>query len=256
MKVSFPVLLLALALALSHQAFAQSNFIFMKDDVYLLIKREDGGVVDFTLSVGVRDGDTECFEGDVDCISIKGIAARSGDGYIFEDIDFPGSGLIILPKEGGYEIRNVTGDFGTGSANRQLLGDIAGLYSTAGNVTSVQQTEIDYNIVSPSGNIECNLWTNGNEELRCDMGALTYSFPDKPEDCPIDWGSSFGMFSMGPAEVLCVGDTIVGPLKVVIEYGQTIQYGSFLCTSEKTGLTCRNLDGHGFTLSKAKQTLF
>jgi hypothetical protein len=216
----------------------------------------DDNAIEFVLAAGVAAGETQCIEGNVDCISIKGTAVRSGDGYIFEDMDFPGSGLIILPTEGGYEIRNVTGDFGTGSANRQLLGDIAGLYSTAGNVTSVQESEIDYNIVSPSGNIECNLWTNGKEELRCDMGALTYSFPEKPEDCPVDWGSSFGMFSTGSAEVLCVGDTIVGPQKVVLDYGLTVQYGSFSCTSEKTGLTCRNLDGHGFTLSKAKQTLF
>lgn len=31
------------------------------------------------------------------------------------------------------------------------------------------------------------------------------------------------------------------------EYGVTGRFGGFTCQSEKTGLTCRNQDGHGFS---------
>ena len=37
---------------------------------------------------------------------------------------------------------------------------------------------------------------------------------------------------------------------------ETITLGSFSCTSEKTGMTCTNPAGHGFTIAKAKQRLF
>jgi hypothetical protein len=42
----------------------------------------------------------------------------------------------------------------------------------------------------------------------------------------------------------------------VLEYGSYISLGGITCVSERTGMTCTNLDGHGFTLSRARQSLF
>ena len=39
-------------------------------------------------------------------------------------------------------------------------------------------------------------------------------------------------------------------------YGSTVQLGDVSCDVEETGLTCTNLDGHGFTLSRAANTVF
>ena len=110
---------------------------------------------------------------------------------------------------------------------------------------------------SPSGNIQCMIATGEWASARCDMGDIVPSYTTPPPDCELDWGSSF---AIGPADqkgqLACVGDTVATPDGVVLEYGKTISLGGFTCRSEKSGMTCANPSGHGFTLSKAKQKLF
>lgn len=246
----------AAAVGFVEQASAYTAPAYLKEKAALHVKEETALGLRFALHVGLAAGETQCIEGSADCVTISGFAKREGDGYVFYSEEYYGSTLIIVPKGRGFWIKDTVGDFGTGSTNRFLLNDIEGVYGDAVNIEPETSAQVDYNIVTPSGNIECNIWTSVDEELRCDMKSLAPSFPIKPDDCPVDWGSAFGMLTRGRAEVLCIGDTIVGPPKMVIEYGHTVQYGSFTCTSEKTGLTCTNLDGHGFKLSKATQILF
>lgn len=110
---------------------------------------------------------------------------------------------------------------------------------------------------APSGNINCLLATGEYPEARCDMRVLTPSFTTPPPDCDLDWGSAFGI---GPADrkgyLVCTGDTTITPEAVVLGYGQSLSLGSITCTSEKTGMTCTNPAGHGFTISKANQHLY
>ena len=61
------------------------------------------------------------------------------------------------------------------------------------------------------------------------------------------------------APVLCAGDP--GPFLVeakarVLAYGRTWSAGGISCTSEATGLTCRNRSGHGFLLSRQRWRIF
>jgi len=43
----------------------------------------------------------------------------------------------------------------------------------------------------------------------------------------------------------------------VLRYGQTVRLGRRLsCTSRRAGLTCRNLAGHGFFLSRDRIRLY
>jgi hypothetical protein len=42
----------------------------------------------------------------------------------------------------------------------------------------------------------------------------------------------------------------------VLTYGATWQHNGFTCTSEQSGVTCFNADRHGFSLSRAKQSVF
>jgi len=41
-----------------------------------------------------------------------------------------------------------------------------------------------------------------------------------------------------------------------LPYGHTWRWHRFRCTSETTGLTCRNPQGHGFFLSRESQRVF
>jgi hypothetical protein len=64
------------------------------------------------------------------------------------------------------------------------------------------------------------------------------------------------MRETGPAEVLCVQtDRNKGGFDRA-EYGVTGEFGGFICQSSRKGLKCSNRDGHGFFLSRAKQSVF
>jgi len=109
---------------------------------------------------------------------------------------------------------------------------------------------------SPSGNIFCALMTGAYNEARCDMAELTPSYKKRPADCEQDWGSSFSVGPTGKGGLGCVGDTVMMQDAPVLSYGDSLDVGPFTCTSVKTGMTCMNAQGHGFTLSRAKQEVF
>lgn len=110
---------------------------------------------------------------------------------------------------------------------------------------------------SPTGNISCLIATGEYAVARCDMSSLTPSFTTPPPDCDLDWGSSFEVgLSSRKGVLACVGDSVADPSAVTLGYGETLSLGGFDCTSERSGMTCTNPAGHGFTLSKARQSLF
>jgi hypothetical protein len=110
---------------------------------------------------------------------------------------------------------------------------------------------------APSGNIQCMIATGDYAEARCDVMELASPIPARPADCDLDYGHAFGI---GPQDMLgsriCAGDTVADPNGMVLQYGDHIDLGGFRCTSEKTGMTCTNAAGHGFTLSRRAQSLF
>ena len=109
---------------------------------------------------------------------------------------------------------------------------------------------------SPSGNINCALMTGDFAGVRCDMTDLTRNY-QRPADCDLEFGDAF---EVGPNDrkgaVLCHGDTVIDPGSKELGYGASARLGAFTCTSEKTGMTCTNGLGHGFSISKASQKLF
>ncbi len=109
---------------------------------------------------------------------------------------------------------------------------------------------------APSGNISCMIATGEYAEARCDMRELTPSYTRRPADCDLDWGSSFSVGPNGRGILGCNGDTVATDDAIVLDYGKSVTLGGFTCTSEKTGVTCTNGLGHGFTLSRAKQRVF
>ena len=108
---------------------------------------------------------------------------------------------------------------------------------------------------TPSHNIGCIV---DAQSIRCDTRFQTkYSQPQyKPKGCDVDWGP-LGMGPTGRAHVLCVGDTALNPKAKVLPYGTSKLFGGkFRCSSRTTGLRCQNRSGHGFFISKQKQSIF
>ncbi len=108
---------------------------------------------------------------------------------------------------------------------------------------------------TPSGNITCVQWSEGSG-IRCDLGVTEKISLPKPKDCYQVWGQAFSLEPQGKAKPECVGDSI-GAIQVPeLPYGQVWQKNGFSCSAEKVGLRCTNTEGHGFSLSKKKQSLF
>ncbi|WP_167145382.1 hypothetical protein [Actinomyces sp. ZJ308] len=117
-------------------------------------------------------------------------------------------------------------------------------------------------IVSPSGNIGCDLSAHfagcGVLSYRSDgtygqdeMGSPKWWFDLSSGDTPQLGGRGEGAFSLDESF------RGAGSSPQVIEYGQSVAFGSWVCSSEETGMTCRNTEtGHGVFLSSARYETF
>lgn len=113
-----------------------------------------------------------------------------------------------------------------------------------------------YGFMMPSGNVYCN----GSVEftaIGCNIIEFSGPHPQpQPASCNQSWGHSFYMEGRGEVVMECrevpqrVNYTDVAP------YGVSASFGDITCISESTGLTCRNLDGHGFRLSRGTREIF
>ena len=118
-------------------------------------------------------------------------------------------------------------------------------------------------IVSPSGNIGCDLSAHhagcGVLSYRSDgtygkdeAGSPKWWFDLSSGGTPQLAGRSEGAFSLDEA---FRGGGSSSPQ--VVEYGQSVTFGSWVCSSEENGMTCRNTEtGHGVFLSSARYETF
>lgn len=113
---------------------------------------------------------------------------------------------------------------------------------------------------TPSHNIFCLASPAGDgqptPELRCDIQQTSTKAPKPPRSCPLSWGDAFVLDPTGPGRLLCHGDTTANRDDPVIAYGRQWRVYGFVCTSQTTGLTCVNGQGHGFSLARAAQKVF
>jgi hypothetical protein len=107
---------------------------------------------------------------------------------------------------------------------------------------------------SPSGNIFCELSEGEINSLRCEINTSLKPKPPEPYSgyCEFDWGRGFLLPADARPEILCISDTIADHNKSILAYGKTWNNGGFKCVSQKTGLTCTNRNGIGFSLSREK----
>lgn len=107
---------------------------------------------------------------------------------------------------------------------------------------------------SPSGNIKC---AADSSSVDCVI-LSTHSGVSAPvyEDCHANHVS---LSSSGRPEGICESDFAYSGFAgsvPVLGYGQTKRGNGWSCTSAKTGMTCRNSSGHGFSMSKANIRFF
>ena len=114
--------------------------------------------------------------------------------------------------------------------------------------TAAQAKYTDFRL--PSGNIGCG-FVDKPQYLRCDILQSSDMPRAKPSECDLDYGHAYGLKRRGRTQILCAGDTVVRQDAPVFRYGRTRHMGNFTCESKRTGLTCFNLAGHGFVLSRA-----
>ncbi len=109
---------------------------------------------------------------------------------------------------------------------------------------------------SPSDNIHCAIMDlDDYKGVRCDLRDAMITYP-RPKDCDLDWGDAFEVADTGKGAPLCAGDTVEVPDARVLQYGETISRAGLSCTSRRSGMTCKNAEGHGFTVSRGGQKVF
>nr|WP_210201762.1 DUF6636 domain-containing protein [Mesorhizobium loti] len=107
---------------------------------------------------------------------------------------------------------------------------------------------------SPTGNVQCMFFDAS--AVRCSTSAVSNRLPHRPADCDLEWGHDFGLAAGSrEGERLCVGDTIADDYPV-LPYGESAHHGAILCHSARKGITCTNIGGAGFELSRSQQRVF
>jgi hypothetical protein len=111
---------------------------------------------------------------------------------------------------------------------------------------------------TPSQNIQC-IVGEGFEFSDIECTIIEYHsapFVPRPSWCQSNWGHTFRMRDRGHVEMVCQPLNASKGAQHTADYGVTGEFGGFVCHSSRQGLECRNLDGHGFFLSRGRQTLF
>ena len=119
----------------------------------------------------------------------------------------------------------------------------------------------DTGFITPSGNISCRYFEGDSDQapnptLRCDIRDHV-TIRTRPADCDLEWGDAFEISKNGThGTEICHGDTTFGGNLPKLEYGIAWNFHGLTCTSDVSGLTCLNHNGHGFRLSRLSQQIF
>jgi hypothetical protein len=103
------------------------------------------------------------------------------------------------------------------------------------------------------GNIGCLIDV---DYVRCAIGDKDWSPLPRPPECEGDYGYNIAVEPGGRAEFVCVGDRVLGQGEALAD-GESIGAGPLRCESEKSGITCRDVEsGQGFSMSREAYELF
>ena len=108
---------------------------------------------------------------------------------------------------------------------------------------------IRFRVPSKPGTIGC-IYSSARANLRCDILTGLNPPPGKPRSCQLDWRYGYQMHRTGRTQTVCPGVEAVDTRAKVIRYGHRWKLGGFNCFSDRVGLRCHNLSGHGFFISR------
>jgi hypothetical protein len=130
------------------------------------------------------------------------------------------------------------------------------------SLCSSGQTCLDFQL--PSGNIDCFTTSAKRGKyaqpayVECSGVALNPE-PDKAAwGCVLDW-VGIEVSATGESHPGCRGDVPPSQArrrKPTLGYGQAWQQFGITCLSQRSGLVCINLDGHGFFYARERWRLF
>lgn len=149
----------------------------------------------------------------------------------------------------------------TSSYEAQLdLVDVTTTFPVGAGVAADEQIGI---LVSPTGNIGCDIWAveglarcgvkSYYDEAKYPTDDITgpawvFALDDELDEVSLNSRGDAMFFMMGEHE---------GNAPQVVEYGTTAIYGSIECRSEEEAMTCTNTKtGHGVTMSREGYTTF
>lgn len=111
---------------------------------------------------------------------------------------------------------------------------------------------------TPSGNIDCSVGLESDyADIICTIHQRNGppALP-APAGCTEDWGHIFELQERGPTRMVCQDKGQDHSWNDKASYGVTGRFRSITCDSSEKGFECRNADGHGFFLSRARQSVF
>jgi hypothetical protein len=114
-----------------------------------------------------------------------------------------------------------------------------------------QHVTSDEPFQSPSGNIQCAMFTYGagGHTVRCEVAAHDW-VATQPDGCQMNWGDRVGLEEGSAAVFGCYGQEMPAPTHT-LAYGQIQSLGSLSCDSETVGITCIDTNtGHYFSVSR------
>jgi hypothetical protein len=131
------------------------------------------------------------------------------------------------------------------------------LFGVTGLGAAIPRSAADdvYSFSSPSGNIVCGI---SAESVTCDIGDHTYTPPPRPDICQGGWADRINLSADGPAPGFgrCHTDTAIRPGLPILNYGDSVQRGSIVCSSAFDGITCAtSATGHSFRISRESYEL-
>jgi hypothetical protein len=143
----------------------------------------------------------------------------------------------------------------TATVTEQELGTPAGRSSTrpraARTPVVLRLRNGQQHFQTPSRNIDCYLLAfGGSRRVECSLKVKDFADPSRPEDCDVDWAPEFDLATHATYGT-CRGDANEPQAPTELPYGTSAVNGPLVCTSQPTGLTCRNRDTtHGFVISR------
>ncbi|MEV6069932.1 DUF6636 domain-containing protein [Nocardia sp. NPDC052001] len=107
--------------------------------------------------------------------------------------------------------------------------------------------------IAPSGNIGCLV---GPEGAVCQIRDHSYLSPQRPDTCHGAYGDVLAVQNER-ARITCHTDAPIDFHSPIVDYGQQVRQGNFVCTVSLQYVQCVNATtGHGFQIAREFYTVY